>query len=227
MQWSQMNRQENEMPKEILSWHGAAMPNRLTALSHIATVSILDAFDGGVRLQVTMPDATDHGHTTDKTTNSPCTSLYASIPSSSIVPRSQSMNGGPCATTMNDRTALHPDDLDAPQTGIDFVLSLEQPCLGHTWGNPLNGSCSGHALTAQAPLLTAAPPAVTTSSSWKIPAVEIERLLVLSPQLNLLGEVTPVQAWSRIRTYPGFERMTKDHLEALKYALVQEVQCYG
>ena len=40
--------------------------------------------------------------------------------------------------------------LDNPQIGIDFVLSLEQPCLGHTRGEGgiASEAPSGYALTA-------------------------------------------------------------------------------
>jgi hypothetical protein len=121
----------------------------------------------------------------------------------------------------------HPDGLDAAQIGIDFVLALEYPCLEHTRPSPDAGGSSGHALTAQAPLLTHAPLPLQPASSWTIPAVEIERLLNLSSHLNLPGELTPVQAWARIRSYPGFEKLNLDQLEILKLALLKEIQCYG
>ena len=122
---------------------------------------------------------------------------------------------------------VHASHLDTPQIGIDFVLSLEQPCLGHTRGDESSDNPSCHALTAQAPLLTAAPASLSSTSTWQIPAVEIERLLDLSSQLDLQGEVTPVQAWSRIKNYPGFGKLGPDRLEGLKFALMAEVECCG
>ena len=86
---------------------------------------------------------------------------------------------------------------------------------------------TGHVLTASAPLLTHGPPNLTSTSQWQVPAVEIERLLELSAGLNLAGEVTPVQAWSRLRQRPEFVSLDRDRLETLKVALIQEVQCYG
>jgi hypothetical protein len=121
----------------------------------------------------------------------------------------------------------HPDGLDAAQIGIDFVLALEHPCLSHTKNDLQSPESYGHILTTAAPLLTHAPQPIQPASSWSIPASEIERLLNLSSQLNLAGELTPVQAWSRIRSYPGFEKLNLDQLETLKQALLKEVQCYG
>lgn len=125
------------------------------------------------------------------------------------------------------RPVPHPSGLDAAQIGIDFVLALEHPCLHHTRNDLESGDSYGHILTAQAPLLTHAPRPIQPTSSWTIPAAEIERLLNLSSQLNLAGELTPVQAWSRIRSYPGFEKLNLDQLETLKEALLKEIQCYG
>ena len=121
----------------------------------------------------------------------------------------------------------HPNGLDAAQVGIDFVLALENPCLTHTKKDLESSGSYGHILTAHAPLLTNGPRSLDQASSWTVPAVEIERLLNLSSQLNLAGELTPVQAWSRIKAYPGFEKLNLDQLEILKQALLQEVQCYG
>lgn len=109
------------------------------------------------------------------------------------------------------------------------IHRLEQPCLDHTRGESQHPTeePTGHVLTASAPLLTHAPTDLTSSSQWQVPAVEIERLLELSAGLNLDGEVTPVQAWSKLRQRPEFEKIDRDGLENLKIALIQEVQCYG
>lgn len=137
-------------------------------------------------------------------------------------------NGSPpfdIATT--HQRVPHPYGLDAAQIGIDFVLALEHPCLHHTRSDLESAESYGHILTAQAPLLTQRPQHLQSASSWTIPATEIERLLNLSSQLNLAGELTPVQAWSRIRSYPGFEKLNLDQLETLQKALLKEIQCYG
>lgn len=61
-----------------------------------------------------------------------------------------------------------------------------------------------------------------------MPAIEIERLLELSEGLYLLGELTPVQAWNRIKSYPGLQQFSDalQRLEQLKQRLKAEVKCY-
>lgn len=133
----------------------------------------------------------------------------------------------PLPRSVAKQSIPHPHGLDAAQVGIDFVLALENPCLLHTRNDLESAESYGHILTTQAPLLTNGPRLLEQASSWTIPAAEIERLLNLSSQLNLAGELTPVQAWSRIRSCPGFEKLNFDQLEGLKQALLQEIQCYG
>ena len=240
---------ENAMLKEILTRNGIPIPSRTSTFNPLATVSVLDQVDGLQRLQVTMPEPMDFSQTTfdpvappfpsSMSTSSP-ESMSTAVPMPHPSPRDMSSHvpslspiSGIVSTSQGDSPTAqyeyisHPSGLDAPQIGIDFVLSLEQPCLGHTRSDPHSGEPSGHALTAQAPLLTAAPTSLSPSKSWQIPAIEIERLLELSAQLNLLDEVTPVQAWSRIRSAPGFEKLSRDTLDGLKFALMAEVQCYG
>ena len=68
-------------------------------------------------------------------------------------------------------------------------------------------------------------PAGTTR--WNVPALELEKLLDFSDKLSLDGEITPVEAWQRIRQHPNFEGMSRDSLDALKETLLPEVTCYG
>ena len=229
--------EENAMLKEILSRHSITIPDRTAGLKYLATVSVRDVIDGGQCLQVTLPEMTDYSPTAFDSFASPfSTSMEISSPDSgNIAPRQvREISAQPSERSFKNEPPKPQDlassaSLDNPQIGIDFVLSLEQPCLGHTRGDGgvTSEEPSGHALTAQAPLLTSAPSELTPSSSWQIPAIEIDRLLDLSSQLDLLGEVTPVQAWSRIRAYPKFDKLSRDSLEGLKQALMVEVHCYG
>jgi hypothetical protein len=237
VQNSKAVQEENAMLREILSQHSIPIPDRTAVLKYVATVSVRDVTDGSQCLHVTMPEMTDYLLAPFDSFASPfSTSMEMSSPDSgnaaalqarevSAQPSERSFRNEPPKT----QGLATPGSLDNPQIGIDFVLSLEQPCLGHTRGAGGISSevPSGHALTAQAPLLTSAPPTLTPTSSWQIPAVEIDRLLDLSSQLNLLGEVTPVQAWARLRAHPGFEKLSRDNLEGLKQALMVEVHCYG
>ena len=57
--------------------------------------------------------------------------------------------------------------------------------------------------------------------------MELEKLLNFSNKLSLDGEITPVEAWQRIRQHAHFEMLTTDGLDALKEMLLPQVNCYG
>jgi hypothetical protein len=132
----------------------------------------------------------------------------------------------------------HPYGLDSSQVGIDFVLALEHPCLyHHKLPNPeLAGSIgTGHELMVQSPIMRCAPALqikgqqrrLPSSSKWNVPAWELEKLLSFSEGLDLDGEVTPIQAWQRIRNHDKFGTLTLGALETLRESLLSVVQCYG
>ena len=66
-----------------------------------------------------------------------------------------------------------------------------------------------------------------SGSQWHVPAGELERLLDLSQQIDLDGEITPVQAWQTIRYHPRFDTLLPQQLESLRDALLPSVKCYG
>lgn len=65
------------------------------------------------------------------------------------------------------------------------------------------------------------------TSTWKIPAVEIERLLDLSGGLNLSGELTPVQAWGRLVRMDSFKQLGLREINAIRDELAKGIRCYG
>jgi hypothetical protein len=243
------------MLKGLLAQHAIPIPSEVGGFGPTARISILDAPGGQQRLQVTMPEISPDyfaGFDTPRfslprDSSSPesldvdmevISNGVPSIPppafqSRPAVEDSQTHSAAtekivPLSPAYAPRQPIsHPLGLDAPQVGIDFVLALENPCLHHTRDDLESTESYGHILTANAPLLTQRPRISQPTSSWTIPAAEIERLLNLSSQLNLAGELTPVQAWSRIRSYPGFDKLSRAHLEILEKALLEEVQCYG
>ncbi|KAF2454972.1 hypothetical protein BDY21DRAFT_352056 [Lineolata rhizophorae] len=115
---------------------------------------------------------------------------------------------------------------------MEFVLTLESPCFNHV-GNPKEAQHAphGHALMATAPLLLQAPEApkalLSSHASWQVPDTGIERLLSLSSNLPLDGDVTPIQAWDYIRKQPGFENLELSRLRELTEKLLNFVKCYG
>ena len=134
----------------------------------------------------------------------------------------------------------HPHGLDSTQTAVNFVLALEQPCMLH-FGvlSPellIQGSVgTGHEAMLSSPVMARAPNFSFNplrigrphGSQWSVPAAELERLLDLSHQIDLDGEITPVQAWQRIRYHPSFGILLPEQLEFLRDALLPEVKCYG
>ncbi|EXJ60924.1 hypothetical protein A1O7_05077 [Cladophialophora yegresii CBS 114405] len=147
----------------------------------------------------------------------------------------------------------HPQGLGATQVGVDFVLALEHVCLDHHAEHANADDGSGHEMMLMSPIMwhspapqaagraqttrqpspaAAAAPAQTSSglpsgTRWSVPAIELEKLLDFSDRLSLEGEITPVEAWQRIRQHPNFEGLTRDGLETLKQTLLPEVTCYG
>ena len=138
----------------------------------------------------------------------------------------------------------HPYGLDSSQVGVDFVLALEHICLWHAQNpSPMLGpeSGTGHHLMMIHPILAKSPPRpglksgqlaaphtpMPTGMKWTVPAVELEKLLSFSEGLDLDGEITPVEAWQRLRTHPKFMTLTPTALETLRAALLTVVQCYG
>ena len=218
-------------------------PSEALGFGPAARISMLDVPGGNQRLQVTMPDTVPNhfagfgiSHSSLTRDSSSPESLDVELRASSSVqvhppaaPKVTSTRKGlaPLRASAPRQPIPHPNGLDAPQIGIEFVLALENPCLTHTRQDIESTDSYGHLLTTHAPLLTHRPQPHEPTSSWTIPAAEIQRLLNLSSQLNLAGEITPVQAWSRIRSYPGFEKLNLDQLETLEKALLKEFQCHG
>ncbi|KAL5431527.1 hypothetical protein PMIN07_009415 [Paraphaeosphaeria minitans] len=132
---------------------------------------------------------------------------------------------------------------DPTAIGMDFILSLEAPCLGHiphthTHANDTDtdnaSSSSGHALMASATLLHFHDPPTLSlthphgpSPAWTVPESGVQRLLELARSIPLDGEVTPVQAWACIRQHPQYASLRVERLEGMKKGLLAWVKCYG
>jgi hypothetical protein len=127
------------------------------------------------------------------------------------------------------------------QMGVDFVLALEHVCLDHhgVWMPELlehgDLGVSGHGAMLQSPIMSRAPPISLdpfnygrpSGSEWNVPALELERLLLLSQQIELTTEITPIQAWYRIKSHTDFHRLSSGRLAALGNELQPIVTCYG
>ena len=136
------------------------------------------------------------------------------------------------------QTIAHPHGLDDAQVAIDFVLDLERPCLTHHGPEIHNGDFNGHTLMVQTPIMASSSTprpvynlkhggTLPYGTTWTVPAVEVERLLNLSSRLSLEGELTPIEAWQRIKQHPCFATLDRERLQQLKTVLVPEVHCWG
>ncbi|KAL6161547.1 hypothetical protein ACJBU6_00657 [Exserohilum turcicum] len=146
--------------------------------------------------------------------------------------------------------------LDPEIVGMDFVLTLESPCLSHIDVPPTSPLLSsdtssslsspptsastgtfsplntGHALTLSACVLHnhPSPPGQRQHSHqpWRVPRASLEQLLALSAAIPLGDtEVTPVQAWEYVRRQQGFADLEVARWEALKEKLVEGIKCHG
>ncbi|KAL8417497.1 hypothetical protein RB594_001243 [Gaeumannomyces avenae] len=138
--------------------------------------------------------------------------------------------------------------VDYDQAGIDFVLTLEKPCMDHLpWllerGIETGGSdpC-GHALMASCPPepfpeLTPDIPfgyanvkggdIDSGQRTWELSKADLNTLLDLSKRLNLDGEITPVMAWGMVLAHPRLAEMSLQDFQKLTEELGRKVRCYG
>ncbi|KAI2635482.1 hypothetical protein GGS21DRAFT_516088 [Xylaria nigripes] len=142
--------------------------------------------------------------------------------------------------------------VDYDQAGIDFVLTLEKPCMDHLpWlldkssENP-DESC-GHALMASCPPepfselnneipfgnfhdgleIKSENREQHLPQTWQLSKGDLATLLDLSKRLDLDGEITPVMAWGMILAYPRLTELTHRDFEKITDDLKDKVRCYG
>ncbi|KAI0390960.1 hypothetical protein F5Y17DRAFT_34284 [Xylariaceae sp. FL0594] len=177
----------------------------------------------------------------------PMTSL-SSLPS---VAGSQQMLGGHMGQQHGVQSVV-----DYDQAGIDFVLTLEKPCMDHLpWllekGTDQPGEPCGHALMASCPpepfseLNSEIPfgnghggaaedaEALATNGqppvgkTWELSKGDLATLLDLSKRLDLDGEITPVMAWGMILGHPRLTELNSKDFEKITDDLKRKVRCYG
>ncbi|KAL8861059.1 MAG: hypothetical protein Q9178_002572 [Gyalolechia marmorata] len=117
--------------------------------------------------------------------------------------------------------------LDTAEVAIDFVLALEHICMPHIPhpADPPSDEPTNHALLMSTALAAQAPGPPQTNSRWSANGSMIKELLNLASAINLQGEITPVEAWHRLRQHPGFSRLDKWALEKIKGDLSASVRC--
>lgn len=137
--------------------------------------------------------------------------------------------GSPTYENLSTQAPLKPTD--SPEVAIEFVLALEHPCMAHI-PHPSNTSStdpSNHIHMVSTPLLSRAPcpPEANSMSCWTANSTIIKELLNLSSSINLEGELTPVEAWHRLRQHPDFWKLDQQGIDSLKNELCSTVRCCG
>lgn len=235
----------------ILVANGIAVPPELFHIdSPQATIAVQMQEDGVQNLRATMPtlatvesQSWSQSGTVPQSTTTATTSEMSDL--ASTYDNMQFVNSGQISVPLTPGRSLaksqskgHPHDLDAAQVAVDFVLDLERPCLSHHGPAVHDGEFSGHRLMVQAPIMASSNTPGTIynlkpggelpkNATWTVPAVDVERLLNLSSRLSLEGELTPIEAWQRIKQHPGFATLDRGRLQQLKAVILPEVQCYG
>ncbi|OJD33758.1 bzip-type transcription factor [Diplodia corticola] len=126
--------------------------------------------------------------------------------------------------------------MDYDQIGIDFVLTLEKPCMEHMQfllvrAEDNEADVSGHALMQTCPPhshIAQNPEEKYPHKMLDVSQPDLMKLLDLSHRLPTMeGEITPVMAWVSIIQDPRFPELVKEDIEAVKNDLLAKVRCYG
>ncbi|GAP83552.2 hypothetical protein SAMD00023353_0200740 [Rosellinia necatrix] len=142
--------------------------------------------------------------------------------------------GTKTGTTSNPGDLLRLGDLDPLAMGMEFVLTLERPCVNHLYpGQDKAHEPGGHALTVSGQLAPAYPKSVFEAHAphetfcRELPERSLHSLLALSSTLVPESEITPVQAWNLIRCQPLFGGLEARNLWDLAEKLRGATTCHG
>ncbi|EHK40631.1 hypothetical protein TRIATDRAFT_301441 [Trichoderma atroviride IMI 206040] len=163
-------------------------------------------------------------------------------------PTGMSQSTGMSMSPDNRQPSPAGNGVDHEQAGIDFVLTLEKPCMAHMpflvdRASDADGAPCGHALMASCPPapfqeLTPDTPfgskhthdhggEFEKQGTWELTKADLTTLLDLSKQLNLDGEITPVMAWRMVTSHYRFNELAPGDLEKLSEELLRKIRCYG
>ncbi|KAK7613181.1 hypothetical protein JOL62DRAFT_567415 [Phyllosticta paracitricarpa] len=214
--------EENRRLKELLAAHG---------ISYDA-----NSPSGGFRMGGTSSyDGSSRGSVSGSYNTGSASTGYTSPPPS--MPQRGAAN-----MSMAGMAPSHPgvlpqnNGMNYDQIGIDFVLTLEKPCMDHMQfllvrSQDSEAEVSGHALMATCPPHSHIANAPKEQYPHKMPDVgtgDLMKLLDLSNRLPVMeGEVTPVMAWAMILSHPRLAELTMDDLAIMKEDLLAKVRCYG
>ncbi|ODM17686.1 hypothetical protein SI65_06474 [Aspergillus cristatus] len=208
---------ENKILRDIMSRHSIPVPPDIRQQApSFAEVTFINNAGHHQLLQVKLPG--DENGSYERRTQVPPTSQDIHVPSS---PRA-----GPAKPSNEKRDETCFSKGVISQMGVDFVLSLERPCLFHTRA-PGEQEPSGHAISMQGILLSGAPQNLRDHAVWEVPAQQLDKLFELSGCLGLDGYITPVQAWNRIISRFDKTQLFDGRLERLRSSMIPHIKCYG
>ncbi|KAF5003006.1 hypothetical protein FDECE_10428 [Fusarium decemcellulare] len=192
--------------------------------------------------------ATSRGPGSSSTNTPPLTSHSTAPSVSSPIQLPLAANQGyiPGQQRQDVNPIMNRGGADMEQAGIDFVLTLEKPCMAHIQymieraAEP-DGEPCGHALMASCPpdpspdSRPGCPFGNThvpvdgepNQKTWEVPKADLATLLDLSKRLDLDGEVTPIMAWGMLTSHPRAMELDAEDMRKLGEELVRKVRCYG
>ncbi|KFY98303.1 hypothetical protein V498_01568 [Pseudogymnoascus sp. VKM F-4517 (FW-2822)] len=188
---------------------------------------------------------------TGGSTSYPSSGSFSGSYPSSVSPTPQYANNGnnvthlapPLPQTPHTHHPTAGQGLDLDQAGIDFVLTLERPCMDHLQflvelSSEPSGMPCGHALMATCPPVPHPADEMPWGhgvanlpheelKTWDLQKGDLANLLDLSMRLNLDGEITPVMAWGMVLGHPRFGELGARELVMVVEELRPKVRCYG
>ncbi|KAL9945320.1 hypothetical protein ACHAQF_005491 [Verticillium nonalfalfae] len=242
--------EENKQLRQLLTQHGIP-------LSSVGLDDTVSNPSGGYTASAS-PSGYSHTHGSRSIFTPPLTSksTTASV-SPSYAPKNGSSHGNTPSGQQQQQYPQHgtsqhlqgqygANGVDYEQAGIDFVLTLEKPCMNHMpWllerSSEVGGEPCGHALMASCPPepfpeLTPDIPfgyahvngdLNSGQRTWELSKADLGTLLALSKRLNLDGEITPVMAWGMVMAHSSFYEMKAEDFAKLTEELGTKIRCYG
>ncbi|KAF1912446.1 hypothetical protein BDU57DRAFT_459047 [Ampelomyces quisqualis] len=216
--------EENRRLKELLMAHGITFDLSTPPTNGMAHVSSSTYGSSSGSLSGYGPRSASTGYTSPPSFQHRGSNSHDVMSQQPMAQQQQAHQAGP-----------QQNGLDYDQIGIDFVLTLERPCMDHMQllmvrAHDAEEMISGHALMATAPPeshIATCPEEKYPHQMPDITMPDLMKLLDLSNRLPLDGEITPIMAWAKIIQDPSFKDLQKDDIDVIKTELLAKVRCYG
>ncbi|OJD17424.1 hypothetical protein AJ78_02498 [Emergomyces pasteurianus Ep9510] len=152
-----------------------------------------------------------------------------------VLAESNAWWGGDGGSTVDDMPGIFEKD---PQLGVEFILSLEEPCRTHmeflcrrAEDDEEAEMISGHVLMASCPpptqIVSAEPGQMYPLRTYELPHTNLARLLNLSRQLVTDGQITPIMALQYLKSHDIYPSLTREDVRHMMDDLNGKIRCYG